>query len=116
MEVEVQFEQVLENVSCNPADGLLRNTRKDSIAKFLEHSRANPRQTISENGRRSDRHRCTADSSGGINIHGIDDSLEIERDLDIEDLQTNLSTRVLQQLHAKSTGCGQPLRLRASPR
>lgn len=104
MEVEVQPEQVLKDVSRNPANSLLRNTRKDSIAKLLEHSRANPRQTVSEDGRRSNRHSRTADSSGGINIHGIDDSLEIEWDLDIEDLQTNLSTRVLQQLHAKSTG------------
>lgn len=115
MEVEVQFEQVLENVSCNPADGLLRNTRKDSIAKFLEHSRADPRQTVGENGRRSYRHRCTAGGRGSINVHGIDDGLEVEWNLDIEDLQTNLSTRALRQLQSNRQG-GQPLRLRAIQR
>jgi hypothetical protein len=93
VKVEIQLEQVLKNIGRNPANSLLRHTSKDSIAKFLEHSRANPRQTISENRRRSDRHGRTANSSGSINVHGIDNRLEIERDLDIEDLQTNLSTR-----------------------
>jgi hypothetical protein len=111
MEVEIQLQQVFEDVSRDPPDSLLRNTRKDSIAQLLKHRRANPRQTVRENGRCSDRHRSATNSSSSVNVHGIDDSLEIERNLDIEDLHANYQRGFYE--HYGLQDCHEPLRLQA---
>ena len=107
---------MLKDIGRNSPNGFLRSTREDSVAQLLEHCRANPRQTIRKNGRSSHRHRSAANSSSSVNVHRIDNSLEIERNLYIEDLHArkNYQHGLLRENYDQ--GGSEPLRLRASLR
>ena len=46
MELEVQVEEMLERLACNPPDRLLPNAREDGIQQLREESRAYSRCSI----------------------------------------------------------------------
>ena len=101
VKVQIQAEQMVEDVTRHSTNGLLRDIDEDSIAQFLKSRSPYPCDTIylygyssapyldleaqltgydhgSGNGPRS------PTDSREINVHGIDDALEVERNLDIE--------------------------------
>jgi hypothetical protein len=103
VEAEVKFQQMLVHAAGNFADSLLGDTGKDGVAQFLEKGGADAGQAVymvQSRARRGpgqltgDNHRpghCPGGAAHGhkVDVHGIDNVLEIEGHLDVEHLCAN---------------------------
>src|SRR5689334_18357545 len=88
MEAQVELQQVVIDVAGHFTNGLLGDAGEDGVSHLLEDGGTNASCTI-----RYDHGACHSPGSPAscseINVHGVDNALEVEGDLHIEQLGTN---------------------------
>ncbi|KAF1730746.1 hypothetical protein CRV24_008816 [Beauveria bassiana] len=85
---EVEAQQVAKDVARDGANGLLRDRREDGVAQLLKDGRADARGPVAENHGAGDRRGGAADGRH-VNVHRVDDALEVKRHLHVEHLGAN---------------------------
>lgn len=102
VKVQIQTQKMIKNIACNFSNRFLRNTCKHGVSQFLEHRSANSRGSVCiyeldfgcllmSSELTSYNHRpchsvCGATHGCEIDVHRVDDILEVEGNFDIEDL------------------------------
>src|SRR5450755_3361432 len=85
MEVQVQSQQMVENITSDISDGLLRHAGKYSVSYLLEQRSSYSGCSICDDHRTSDRP-CRAPNRHEVDVHGVHNALKVERYLDVENL------------------------------